>query len=172
MSEAYDDGLSALRQGAQSLIAHNALALASTGPAAGAASPSAARQWWNLPAKIAAGRRIANEELQKYPTHNDAGDAMRHAEWSQRMAKEIGPIFSRLAGLEHEGQNIVDSVDQNIGRFVDPEAYAGRPVAGVGQTIAESGMDLRNNAAGIRAARDGSPIDPAGLKVAPGPSPY
>ena len=62
------------------------------------------KQWWNLPAKIAAGTRISDEESHKFAgRHNDGGDAMRHAEWSQRMATDIGPIFSGLAGLYHEG---------------------------------------------------------------------
>ncbi|MDX9701456.1 MAG: RHS repeat-associated core domain-containing protein [Candidatus Auribacterota bacterium] len=37
--------------------------------------------WWDLPANFGRVHEIAREELQKRPTqHNDAGDAMRHAE--------------------------------------------------------------------------------------------
>jgi hypothetical protein len=174
MSGSYDP-LAGLRDGAQQLIGSNAIALAQAPAASSGAQPSdpnPARQWWNFPAKVDAGRRIAAEELEKYRTHNDVGDAMRHAEWSQRMATNIGPIFSRLAGIEHEGQNIADSVGQNVGKRIDPGAYAGRPVASVGQTIAESAMDLRNNAAGLNAAKAGRAIDPTTLQVAPGAPPY
>lgn len=137
-----------------------------------------AQQWWNLPAKEAAGRRIAAEEQAKFRGHhNDAGDAMRHAEWSQRMANEIDPVFSRLAGYEHEGENILGAVADiipRVGRVISPSAYPPRtsPIPSLGQTLAESRMDLHNNAVGIDAATARRPIAPSALQVRPAAPPY
>jgi hypothetical protein len=143
------------------------LAPRASGPR-GPAGP--AQQWWNLPAKVAAGKRIAKEEAGKFAGHhNDAGDAMRHAEWSQRMASEIDPAFSRLAGLYHEGDNLIASVIDNArarltgGNDLKP----GEIVPSIPQTVAESIMDLRNNDAGLRAAQQGVPIDPSRLTTPP-----
>jgi hypothetical protein len=44
-------------------------------------------------------RAIAMEELRLHRGHNDIDDALRHAEWSCRMTKEIGPY---TAGVGHE----------------------------------------------------------------------
>ena len=166
-----------LRDAAQRVIGDNALILA--GHAAGAQPTPPEKQWWNLPAKIAAGHRIADEELQRSRTlapnhdpHNDAYDAMRHARWSSRMANEIDPVFAQAAGVQHEGANLLESLWKNPAARTgvwSPEA--GRTVTSIPQTVAESIMDLRNNAEGLRAAREGRPIDPARLTwppVAPG----
>jgi hypothetical protein len=145
------------------------------------------QQWWNLPAKIALGRRIAGDESARAlvadwprPPHNDTADAMRHARWSQRMATEIGPIFSGIAGLEHEGENIAGAVGGLPGRLWNqatsfannPGHPAERPYdspanPSVLQTLSESGMDLRNNAEGISAALSGRPIEPTHLQTRP-----
>jgi hypothetical protein len=126
------------------------------------------QQVWNLPAKIAAGRSIAEQERQAFlGHHNDLGDAMRHAEWSQRMAQQIGPVFSGLAGLQHEGVNMADAVGSlpqrlSYGAYNDAAHHPS-----VLQTLSESGMDLRNNAEGIAAAVGGRPIDPRNLQARP-----
>lgn len=140
-----------------------------------ASLPAGAGDWWNLPAKIAAGRQIAGEESDKFPTHNDGGDAMRHAEWSQRMATDIGPVFSTLVGVGHEGQNVFDSLRDSGARYaqerLDPSAAAKKaPPPSIGQTLQESAMDMHNNAAGIHAAMAGAPIDLTKLQISPRPA--
>jgi hypothetical protein len=132
------------------------------------------KQWWNLAAKKAAGERIGHEEDRKFAgRHNDAGDAMRHAEWSQRMATDIGPIFSGRAGLYHEGDNLAHAVAGQYGKAYDPllkgdaTAYNVPEHPSITQTLSESGMDLWNNAQGIAAALAGHPIDPSRLQTRP-----
>lgn len=122
-------------------------------PPAPAALPAGAGDWWNLPAKIAAGRQIAEEEKAKFAGHwNDAGDAMRHAEWAQRTAQAAGPMFTSLAGFAHELENTLPT-------GWAPDAHS--------QPASERNMDLHNNAVGIRSAADGRPIDPGKLQLAP-----
>lgn len=113
------------------------------------------KQWWNLQAKIHKARQIAGEELQTSianareaglpDAHNNSYDALRHARWSQRMADEIGPVFARVAGLEHELE----------GSLLH------------GQGMDEALMDLRNNAEGRRAGAEHRPIDPRNLQSGP-----
>lgn len=110
------------------------------------------QQWWNIPAKIERGRQIAQEELQRSrrlagpggDPHNDDLDAARHARWSARMASEIGPAFSTVAGLEHEIEGTLR-----------------------GQPLSEALMDMHNNGVGVRAGQRGRPIDPSTLQVTP-----
>jgi hypothetical protein len=143
--------MDAIRSQARQAIAANAAALDRT---FGAGQPlgERAKRWWDLPAKLELGHRIAREELAASvaaaeatgtrAAHNNAYDAMRHARWSERMAQEIGPSFAALAGLEHELENTLQ-----------------------GQGRAEALMDLRNNAEGRRAAADHRPIDPRNLQT-------
>jgi len=71
-------------------------------------APRAAIPMWNIPAKLAAAKTIAQEELAlHFGHHNDAGDALRHAEWSKRMADSLGPNFSTAVGLGHEIQESI-----------------------------------------------------------------
>ena len=96
--------------------------------------------WWDprtyLPDYDKA-NQIAAEERAKHHGHNDADDAQRHAEWSCRMRKEIGPITAWSAGVGHELENLLHGGPWN-----------------------ESRMDLHNNEEGRAAARDGRPIQP------------
>jgi hypothetical protein len=87
---------------------------------------------------------IADEMLNKYPGHNDLGDAMRHAEWSKRMSEEINPATSYLAGLGHEIDNLRKGGSWN-----------------------ETRMDLHNNREGRRAAKEGREINPDNLVTSP-----
>ena len=113
-----------------------------------------ARQWWNLQAKIDLGTRIGDEERMIYIGHqNDPEDALRHAEWSRRMAEDIGPIFSGVAGLGHEIQNTLGW---------------GAPR----QPLNEAIMDMHNNAEGIRSSREKRPINPRQLQTRPRPMPW
>ena len=107
------------------------------------------KQWWNLPAKIEAGRRIASEEARPRH-HNDHEDGMRHAIWSRRMAAEIGPVFSAVAGVEHEIENTLPT-------------WAG----GDGLPPSEAAMDLVNNFEGLTAWAGDRPVDPARIRDRP-----
>jgi hypothetical protein len=105
--------------------------------------------------KIAAGRRIAAEELVRHAGHhNDEGDALRHATWSRRMAREIGPGFSAAAGLQHE---LEASVIGEIG------ADGKRRRQPWGEAI----MDMNNNIEGIGSALRGRPVDRDRLMTQP-----
>ena len=54
-------------------------------------------------------RGIAKEELMKRPNgHNDAEDAMRHAEWSRRMVQETNSFTAWVAGTGHEIDNLLN----------------------------------------------------------------
>jgi hypothetical protein len=110
----------------------------------------------NLQAKVDLGTRIGDQEgMIFFGHHNDQKDAQRHAEWSRRTADDIGPIFSGLAGVGHEIQNM-------------PPVEAG----GNRQPLGEAIMDLRNNAEGLRSFYEGRPIDPSRLQVVPQPTPW
>ena len=107
--------------------------------------------WWDLPANFGRAREIAAEVLAKYPnSHNEMGDAMRHAEWSQRMASEINPFTAWAAGTGHEVQGMCQ-----------------------GQPMNEMAMDLHNNGVGRSAGSSGQPINTNQLWTLPlGPSQY
>lgn len=107
------------------------------------------KQWWNLPAKIEAGRHIAREEARPRH-HNDHEDGMRHANWSRRMATEIGPVFSALAGVEHEIENTLPT-------------WAG----GDGLPPSEAAMDLVNNFEGLTAWASDRPVNPTRIRDSP-----
>jgi len=102
--------------------------------------------WWDFPANYNRANEIAREELKKHHGHNDCDDATRHAEWSQRMAEELGTGYSWLFGVGHEITGLLQ-----------------------GQPVAESRMDLHNNAVGRDSA--GGPIKFGNLQTAPGSGP-
>jgi hypothetical protein len=112
--------------------------------------PAGAGDWWNLPAKVDAAREVFESGKRMIPGWNDAGDAMRHAEASRRLSEAAGPIFTSVVGVGHE---LVDSIPTYLG--------------GHGQPRPERDMDLHNNAEGIQAAKEGRPVDPANLQLAP-----
>ena len=132
--------------------------------------PASPIPWWDLPAKKAAGEQVGREELAKFGWrhHNDMADAIRHAEWSQRMASDLGPAFSGAAGLFHEAQNLWDDRAQYLGKRLGVQKYEERPdPPSLLQTLSENGMDLCNNAEGVAAAMAGRPINPSHLQSRP-----
>ncbi len=150
---ASQDVLSRLRDAASATIARNLRHFGMYGGDGGPAvtvSSSARRPTipaWNIPAKLGAAGRIADDEKRLHVGHhNDLGDAERHAEWSQRMADDLGPAFSTAVGIAHEIQET-------------PPSWLG----GQGQPLSEMVMDLHNNAEGVRASRRGRAIDPQHL---------
>ncbi len=70
-------------------------------------------------------------------------DAMRHSEWSQGMAEELGTGYSWLFGTGHELAGLLN-----------------------GQPLSEVRMDLHNNSAGRDAS--GQEINPGNLQTSPG----
>lgn len=101
--------------------------------------------WWDIKANVQRAREIAQEELANRPTgHNNAEDAMRHAEWQRRTAEETNAFTAWAAGLQHEIEGLLD-----------------------GQPWAEAIMDLYNNAVGREAAAEGVPVDPDKLQADP-----
>ncbi|HEX7887170.1 MAG TPA: hypothetical protein VF474_14430, partial [Phenylobacterium sp.] len=133
------------------------------------------RQWWNVPAKYAKAQQIADDERRRSTeaataggarAHNNRFDAMRHAEWSRRMATEIDPISARVFGAAHELEGAMPS-PQTLQTWGAPRWL--REVAQArdwhDQPEAEALMDVRNNAEGRRAAAEGRAINPANLQV-------
>ncbi|GEM_PF-5378279 len=110
------------------------------------------KTWWKefIP-DFDRARQIAKEELENHSGHNDLDDAMRHADWSERMYKEINPLTSWLAGTGHEIQGYFDK----------------SPSMSTSQYMKESRMDIHNNAEGRNAAKEGRPIDPKNLVTSP-----
>ncbi|MFA7345978.1 MAG: RHS repeat-associated core domain-containing protein, partial [Terrimicrobiaceae bacterium] len=104
-------------------------------------SPS---DWWDIPAKIGRAQEIANDELAKHHGHNDCDDANRHAEWSKRMADELGGWFSDLVGTGHELEGLLN-----------------------GAPFDETVMDLNNNKEGRNSSREGRDINQNNLRTAP-----
>jgi hypothetical protein len=85
------------------------------------------------------------EELSKRPSsHNDMGDAMRHAEWMRRTTQETNAFTAWLAGTGHEIEGMLK-----------------------GQPINEMLMDLHNNSVGRDAGRNSSLVDPNNLWTLP-----
>jgi hypothetical protein len=97
------------------------------------------------PIDLEAARRIAREELAKRPRgHNDAEDAMRHAEWMRRTAEEVNETTAKVAGYGHEVEGLL-----------------------AGQPIREAVMDLHNNREGRAAGVAKKPVDPSKLITSP-----
>lgn len=102
--------------------------------------------WWDIPANYKRAREIAREEYNKRPNdHNNAGDAMRHAEWSRRMTQEINNSTSFCAGVGHEIEGLLG-----------------------GSPLGETFMDLHNNYQGRKAGRGNKAVDPKDLVTSPG----
>lgn len=106
----------------------------------------AAGDWWDIPANIGKAIEIGGEEVKKRGAgnHNNEGDAMRHAEWSRRMSEEVGPGTSWVAGMANEVKGLLN-----------------------GQPWGEAMMDIKNNAEGRAAAREGRPVDRSKLQKKP-----
>jgi RHS repeat-associated protein len=100
--------------------------------------------WWDIAAKIDRATVIGREELRRFNTHNDKGDALRHAEWSYRMVKDVGVNWATFFGLFHELQDTAR-----------------------GQPLNELRMDVHNNTVGIAAAQSDTPIDQKNLITTP-----
>jgi hypothetical protein len=166
----FDETMRGLRSRAQQAIGDNARALAphGHGPQTRAPTPPE-KQWWNLGAKYEAADRIKGEMMRDFHGHNDGGDALRHAELSRRLASEIDPVTSYLAGVTHEIENgIPAQLAPFAPRFMREHAKENWH----GQGRPERLMDDRNNAEGRRAAREGRAVDPSRLQISPsGPVP-
>lgn len=147
---ASQDVLSRLRDAASATIARNLKHFGRYGGDGGPDARASDRSTvpaWNIPAKLDAAHRIADDEKRLHVGHhNDLGDAERHAEWSKRMADDLGPGFSTAVGIAHEIQET-------------PPSWLG----GRGQPLSEMVMDLHNNAEGVRASRGGREINPEHL---------
>ena len=128
---------------------------------------------WDLNAKTAFAQQVMAEEKRRSiveagaaglsDAHNNDFDSLRHARASKRLAEGAGPIFATAAGLKHEFDNFVQSVDEH-GRLTGP--YDHRIESPTpGQTLDEIRMDLRNNLEGVRAAVRGREIDPRRLQT-------
>jgi RHS repeat-associated protein len=101
--------------------------------------------WWDLPANLKRAREIAVQELANRPlSHNDLGDAMRHAEWIRRTVVETNTFTAWLAGTGHEVEGLIS-----------------------GQPRGETIMDLHNNSVGRAAGRRGTAVDPRDLWTLP-----
>jgi hypothetical protein len=106
----------------------------------------ASETWWDpkdfLPGYSRA-KEISEEEKARHRGWNNAEDAARHAEWSRRVSKEIGPFWAWAYGLGHEYEDWRDH----------------------DQPWDEALMDLHNNKEGRAAAREGRPIRPRSLRT-------
>jgi hypothetical protein len=91
------------------------------------------RNWVQRATRIAdeeKARSIAQARAAGVSAHNNRFDAERHARWTYRMAKELGPTIATIAGIGHE--------IGNIAHF---------------EPLGEALMDLHNNGVGIGHAR-------------------
>jgi RHS repeat-associated protein len=109
--------------------------------------------WWDIVSNLQRAHQIGMQELAKRSgpgMHNNANDAMRHAEWMRRTADETNAFTAWLAGVGHELDNLTE-----------------------GAPLEEILMDLHNNAQGRRAASEGRLVDPNSLQTIGGPDkPY
>lgn len=180
---AFDTWLNGLRDQAQRMIGANAVVLgnpygtASAAPSGDSAPKTPAQEFWNLPAKYAAAKRIKGEVLAAYPGWNNAGDAARHAELSRRMATEIDPVTAAAAGLAHELDNTIPAIPDALIHLVPGPLRRHAEENWHGQRRPEWDMDMHNNAEGIWAALNRRPVDPRNLQTSPagpqpGPEPY
>jgi hypothetical protein len=74
-------------------------------------------------------------------TRNGRLDAWRHAEWSRRMAQELGYQDAWIAGMGHELTGLA-------GQALDTVRYMGKPPVPWGKRLEETLMDLQNNELG------------------------
>ncbi len=109
--------------------------------------------WWDIVSNLRRAHEIGMQELAKRSgpgMHNNANDAMRHAEWMRRTTEETNAFTAWLAGVGHELDNLTE-----------------------GAPLKEILMDLHNNAQGRRAGSEGRPVDPKSLQTIGGPDkPY
>jgi hypothetical protein len=121
---------------------------------------------WDWTAKYQRAREIAlGEALAAGRAHNNMGDAMRHARWSQRTADKSGALFSLAFGAAHELENLSDSLRKD---WRGREPYeTGRRDPTPAQTLDESLMDMRNNLEGIKASLRDRAIDTRRLQTRP-----
>jgi hypothetical protein len=82
-------------------------------------------------------KRAANNLL-----WNGPHDAWRHAEWSRRVANEVGPVTSFLSGAGHEAVTIADNIGRSIGY---PLGFTKTVPQPYGALLQETLMDLSNN---------------------------
>lgn len=125
-----------------------------------------AGRWWDLKAQYDWTGQVANEELERYPPKvftDDAGDAMRHAEWQRRSAEVAGPVVPYVVGLAHEADALVFNALEKAKS--DPAGRRRLPTTG--EIMDRVRMDLHNNAEGLKAARKRRPIDVSKLQTAP-----
>ena len=102
--------------------------------------------WWDLPANYERAQEIAAEEHRNFAGHhNDLGDAMRHATWSNRTVEETNLFTAWSAGLAHEIDNLIN--DNSPWR--------------------ETLMDLHNNQIGRDAAATSTQINQSYLRTDP-----
>ena len=102
--------------------------------------------WWDLPANFERAQQIGLEELAKRPdSHNDMGDAMRHAEWMRRTTQETDTFTALVAGTGHEIEGTLKK----------------------GQPLNEMLMDLHNNSVGREAGRNNSSVNLSNLWTLP-----
>jgi len=100
---------------------------------------------WDILANFERARQIASEELKNRPrSHNDIGDAIRHAEWMRRTVQETNSFTAWIAGTGHEIEGLLR-----------------------GQPLAEMLMDLHNNSVGRYAGRKGLSVDSSKLWTLP-----
>ena len=103
----------------------------------------------NAAATAQKAEQIHQEGLAKHHGHNDAGDAMRHAETSRRISEALSP----------EAAFVLGALNELKGLFL------------WGEPQDERIMDFHNNREGRTAFREGRPVNPTNLQVQPGPSP-
>ena len=79
------------------------------------------------------------------PGHNDEGDAFRHAETARRLSEALGPVVTDWLGQLQEYRQAIE-----------------------GQPWDETMMDIDSNGEGVRAYREGRPVDRNRLQSRPG----
>ena len=102
-----------------------------------------------LTIQLGRAQEIATEVRSSMAGHNDAGDAMRHAEWMRRTTVETNVLTAWVAGTGHEIQGTFFPCD--------------RPA----QPWSEMTMDLHNNAVGRTAGMNGTAVDQGALWTLP-----
>jgi hypothetical protein len=107
--------------------------------------------------KLGRAAQISLEEFKKWgpisravkrgPAVDNEYDAQRHAEWTSRLAKELGPLHAAL---------ITDLWERWGSRGDSPQAHA---------------MDRHNNGVALQSVREGRPYTLDNLQLAPGQQP-